>query len=309
MTDAGVLDYGSGNFALTNEALANFPGASFRGYSLCCTPIELLANDGSDTVLFTATGFFWLGERPYLITNWHVISGRNPFTGEILSEQGFIPSRFRFYGLELELSNGIVQIVRRRYQMSGDENVAALLSTPPQVNGVPVDIWAFPLQNGMVIKKDASRVGFVGADIASGFINEQSTSQIETAAGDDCYILGYPLQNSVGGRFPIWKRGSIASETPIGVDNKPMFLVDAAVTRSMSGSPVVRKVTTLVATVRQTGHIREMQAFEFIGIYAGRLESKSLMATNIGYAWFQTLIPRVIEFYRYSNWTAVPKPD
>lgn len=309
MTQPGVLAYGDANFALTDEAFRNFPGASFRAFSLCCTPIELLANDGSDNVLATASGFFWLGDRPYLITNWHVISGRNPFTGKILSSHGFVPAHFCFYGLELEVTNGIVHIVRRRYQISGDENLPALLSSPPFVNGSPVDVWAFPLQQGTVIKKDPSRTGFVGADFVSSFVNEQSTSPIETAAGDDCFVLGYPLQNSAGGRFPIWKRGSIASETPIGVDNKPIFLVDAAVTQSMSGSPVIRKVTTLVAKVQQTGHLREMQAFDFVGIYAGRLESSSLAATNIGYAWFQSVIPQVIQHYQYGCWTAIPKPN
>jgi len=38
--------------------------------------------------LASATGFVVLrGRRPYLVTNWHVLSGRNATTGENLDQQ------------------------------------------------------------------------------------------------------------------------------------------------------------------------------------------------------------------------------
>ena len=53
MTD-GVLKYGGRGNSTAIDASAgadNFIGAGLNGLSLCCTPIELLANDGSDQVL------------------------------------------------------------------------------------------------------------------------------------------------------------------------------------------------------------------------------------------------------------------
>ena len=41
-----------------------------------------------------------------------------------------------------------------------------------------------------------------------------------------------------GAMFPIWKRGSIASEPEIPIDGKPMFYIDTATRQGMSGAPV-----------------------------------------------------------------------
>jgi hypothetical protein len=43
----GVLSYGAGGLSTPfDEALANFPGAATQALSMCCTPVELLSNDG-----------------------------------------------------------------------------------------------------------------------------------------------------------------------------------------------------------------------------------------------------------------------
>ena len=50
-------------------------------FSLCTVPLELLANGKPMGV---ATGFIWKhGQQHYLITNWHVITGRNTQTGKL----------------------------------------------------------------------------------------------------------------------------------------------------------------------------------------------------------------------------------
>ena len=48
-------------------------------------------------VLSSATRFFWKNTGvPYLVTNWHVVSGRDPFTGGVTSESQYIPAQFNF---------------------------------------------------------------------------------------------------------------------------------------------------------------------------------------------------------------------
>jgi hypothetical protein len=105
----GILRYGDANAQAMSEALANFAGASLNGRSLCCTPIELFSNDGKDEVLGAASGFFWLHKgQPYLVTNWHVVSGRNPFTGERLDRKnGYVPQKIRFHGLDLSVQDRV----------------------------------------------------------------------------------------------------------------------------------------------------------------------------------------------------------
>lgn len=299
---SGVLKYGYSDTATAQAARANFAGAGVAGLSMCTTPIELLSNDGADTTIGTATGFFWLKNgRPHLVTNYHVVSGRNPFTGELTSTKGYMPLKLRFYGVSVQVEGGLVYFQRRGWTLSFDEAFLTLMEKPPEVGGVPVDIWAVPIAPGVVFGKDAGRTGFAGAETSSCYVNEHVGRPIVTHAGDDCFILGYPLDNYEGLMLPIWKRGSIATDTNLGVGGKPIFLVDAAVTPSMSGSPIVRKVTTFTADNRDIGALQEMTAFEFIGVYAGRLQSAQLLATNLGYGWYRTLIDGVVEHYSYRD--------
>ena len=87
-----------------------------------------------------------------------------------------------------------------------------------------------------------------------------------------------------------------------------MFLVDAATTAGMSGSPIIRKVTTFTADNKDIGALQEFSAFELIGVYAGRLQYKELAAVNLGYGWYRTMIDRAVDHYRYTPATAVMDP-
>ncbi len=102
----------------------------------------------------------------------------------------------------------------------------------------------------------------MGANTVSGFVNQNVGQRIVTRAGDDCFILGYPLQNYEGLKFPIWKRGSIATDTNLGLGDHPAFLVDAATTPAMSGSPIIRMAKTLTADNRDINAIQEMATFD-----------------------------------------------
>jgi hypothetical protein len=288
-----IITYGSADATVIELAHKNFIKPPIDPHSLCCTPIELLSKDGNDSIISTATGFFWKhGNQAYLITNWHVLSGRNPFTGEIL-DQGYTPSRINCYGTSIDQKNGQISIERKRLTISLGPHMEKILEKPPILAGNPIDIAAIMFPNELIFGRDESRAGFIGANAASCFINEKN-QRILTQAGDDCFIIGYPLQTYTGGMFPIWKRGSIASDISFGVDNRPIFLVDAATTSGMSGSPILRRATTITANNQDIGAIQEFHAYEFIGVYAGRLKSKELAATNLGYAWYQILIPDVI---------------
>ena len=64
-----------------NAARAWKPVTKIDRFSLCAVPLEFLANG---MLMGVATGFVWkLHEQHYLITNWHVITGRNTQTGKL----------------------------------------------------------------------------------------------------------------------------------------------------------------------------------------------------------------------------------
>jgi hypothetical protein len=291
-----VLSYGIVTPETTNLAFQNFVRPAMDVRSMSCTPIELLSNDGKKSVISTATGFFWKdGDDAFLVTNWHVVSGRSPFTGKVTTEQHYIPSQFSFYIPRVEVIGDKVAISRQRIEVTLGAEVSEILEKPPLVNGKSVDLWAMRLPPGMVLQRDPHRTGFPGAEHVTALINEAGERRIHTQAGDDCFLLGYPLRNYGGVMFPIWKRGSVASETSLGVDDRPMFLIDAATTPGMSGSPIIRRATMFTADNKDIGALQEMHAYEFIGVYAGRLQNKDLEKTNIGSGWYRSLIPAVVQ--------------
>lgn len=292
---SGRVTFGAPSNELATLARENFPSAGVSGFSLCTTPIELLANDGSDKVISRGTGFFWLHrDRPYLVTCWHVVSGRNSFTKE-LNADGFEPKRLRFYGVEIRVQNGIVTIGRPGTVLTFPDDLVDRLRAPRNVRGFDVDIITLPIPPTAVIRRDSSRVGFSGSETTSGFINEHQLSKVLSLAGDDVYVLGYPLANYTGFFPPIWKRGSIASDTNIPIDGRPAFLIDAATSGGMSGGPILRKVTTFTADNKDIGALQEFNAYDLIGVYAGRVQDKQLGSINVGYGWFASLIGDVAE--------------
>src|SRR3546814_6477703 len=88
-------------------------------------------------------------------------------------------------------------------------------------------------------------------------------------------------------RTPIWKRGSLASDSNVSMNRSPAFLVDSAVTSSMSGSPVLRRFG-YKSRISESGTIVETASYNLIGVYAGRLQRADLEQTNLGFAWYRS---------------------
>ncbi|TGS65556.1 hypothetical protein EN844_19370 [Mesorhizobium sp. M3A.F.Ca.ET.201.01.1.1] len=64
-------------------------------YSVSTVPLEMLFNQ---TNLSQGTGFIWkVGNDFFLITNWHNLSGKNPFTGKHLSATLAEPNAVRVW--------------------------------------------------------------------------------------------------------------------------------------------------------------------------------------------------------------------
>lgn len=112
----------------------------------------------------------------------------------------------------------------------------------------------------------------------------------------DVYIVGFPLGMFGGARFPIWKRGSIASEPDIDVSGKPFFYVDTATREGMSGSPVYaqevgfwqpKNVTDFGSSVLGKGRC-------FVGVYASRIGANDEFKAQLGVVWKTAALEAIV---------------
>jgi hypothetical protein len=100
----------------------------------------------------------------------------------------------------------------------------------------------------------------------------------------DVFILGYPFGADPPG-FPVWKRGSVASEPDLTRIGAGYMLVDTASRPGMSGAPVIRR--SWGAHITETGifPLSSTHATNLIGIYSGRLYTKEPTDAQIGMVW------------------------
>jgi hypothetical protein len=191
-------------------------------YSLTTVPVEQYAND---KLLGCATSFVWKhGERHFLITNWHIATGKNAQTEEQLT---IIRPEYLRAHFNLRFDNfGKEQRDIKLYDNDGHQ----LWFAHPDFRTRRTDVVAIPL------------------DIRSGDLDInlhpinllRSEVDLAVSIGMDVFILGYPFGHKPPG-FPVWKRGSIASEPDLTHSDLGYMLVDTASLPGMSGAPVIRR--------------------------------------------------------------------
>jgi len=213
--------------------------------------------DETKQKLATGTGFIYKFEnKSYLITNWHNVTGLNPLTKVNLASHGGIPDVMTLTMLindkPLKWENFTINLY--------DDNKADWYVHP--VHKEKIDVVAIELE---------FPENFIGIIKPVNDISYNDDFELEVA--DDIFVLGYPLSITGGGFFPIWKRGSVATEPDIDYEGLPKFLIDTATKKGMSGSPVIfrrngfhNKVENKISLDSIIGVIQN-----FVGIYSGRI--------------------------------------
>lgn len=213
--------------------------------------------------LASATAFttYW-DEEPYLITNWHVVAGRNADTNKCLDESAAIPNALsvRFHA---QAKLGAWNTVKLPLV---DEDGAKLWLEHPL--GKLIDVVAIPIR------------GVGGVDI---FPLDLKLADVDILAmpAMRVTVVGYPLGLSAGESWPIWKTGHIASDPDIDFQpGRPAFLIDATTRVGMSGAPVVLRSTNYQ---EKSGDqvLGVGVTTRFMGVYAGRIHGES----EIGRVW------------------------
>jgi hypothetical protein len=244
-------------------------------FSLTTIPLEQCANG---LTLGTATGFIWKRrEQHYLITNWHVVTGRSARTGKL--EMKVQPDM-----LKMPLNTRIMDFGKQTYEMRirDADNNPLWYVYPGRQRGC--DVVAVPLP----IRGDDPIVNMYPINAL------RSEADLAIRIGMDVYILGYPFGNQPPG-FPVWKRGSIASEPDLTKLGAGYMLVDTASRPGMSGAPVIRRSWAAHLLNDDAISSDSTPQSKFIGVYSGRLHTDDPSDAQIGMVWPASDIDDIID--------------
>jgi len=241
--------------------------------------------EGEGTVLLGhSTGFFcFFQERYFLITNWHVVSGRHFQTKKLLHTDAVAPGflKFDFYSIKNTGNSSTIWTNHTTtiplYSEQYNEDSKLWLEHPRF--GSDVDVVAIDISE--LVRKTKHK------HVSCYLIEDEINKNDKLKVMDDVFVAGYPLHSSVSpNELPIYKGGTIASE-PHVTDTLPLFLVDTKTKKGMSGSPViVRKTASMVDCAHNGTATFTNGALNLVGVYSGRERTeKELNEAELGIVW------------------------
>jgi hypothetical protein len=219
-----------------------------------------------------ATGFVVTrNENNYLITNWHVITGREPETGEPISPGSEDPDTIKIWH---HASTRLGSWTSRNEQLLNTNGETKWL----QHNlGRDRDVVALPLTQ------------IQGCKIYPLDLNLGNTDLL-VRPSEPVSIVGFPYGLASDGKFGIWKTGHIASDIGLSYDGKPIFLIDASTRGGMSGSPVFARRIGGYQTSSGAYNLGS-SATRFLGVYSGRVVVRDV---EIGKVWKPEVIRDIL---------------
>lgn len=225
-----------------------------------------------DNLLGSATGFIVSHkEEYYLITNWHVVSGKNSDTGKCIDDKGAVPTHLRIH----YHAKGYFGIwIINTETLYDDEHRPRWIEHP---RGHSIDLVALPIALSDKVTIYPFDMSLVDTDISP-----RPAMQVS--------IIGYPLGLSTAGLWAIWKTGHIASDPELDYDGRPAFLIDATTRNGMSGSPVILRSTGGYDTSDGRFILGSPVVDKFLGVYSGRIHKDS----EIGRVWRPILIREIL---------------
>lgn len=259
-----------------------FKEVSLSKLSYYSIPLKLMFNfKDVNKHISDATGFIFKHKsQQYLITCWHVITGKHNTTHNCLDLRGAIPNKIHF---PLLLSKKPIEW--RWFQLDlyeNDDFSIPLWYEHPNYRE-KVDVIAILLNN-------------IPHNINTFPINEYTFDYLKPEVSDEIFILGYPFSLKSAGLFPLWKRGSIASEPDFDHGNLPKILIDTAGKNGMSGAPVICRRTGIHNLVdgKMTNDSMIGTIESFLGVYSSHYDSDSEFEAQLGIIWKSSVILEII---------------
>ena len=203
-------------------------GIKLDSPSLATHYLRMIAME-TGNIMSTGTGFLYeYQDEIFLITNGHNITRMNPEqTLRIISSAAFpskIITRARFFPKDSPNMMGVTDFFTIDLY-ENDSFSKPLWYVHPDKEYL-IDVVAIPLE-----KKDKIQEHIKLFPINCYPFDKEFFPEV----ADDVFILGYPFNVTGDKELPIWKRGTIASEPIIDIDNLPKIFVDTATRPGMSG--------------------------------------------------------------------------
>lgn len=246
-------------------------------WSLASALLEL---DRDGIPLGHGTGFFHMwGDQTYLVTAWHVLSGRHFQTGQSLDPNGAWPSHVTIWWNPKGSPGG--RKTAERLPLWRDDNEPRWVELKRAAEWIDVAILPVNVP-----------------DWAEAYpVNELPEDLTTHGMGGDLFVLGFPLQDQPL-KLPIWKRASLASEPELPEALQPYWLVDTASRSGMSGAPVIRRVyaseNSWQDSMRRITNPGHRGVTNFVGVYSGRLTGRAKEDAQLGLVWPIQWISRLI---------------
>ena len=262
------------------------------------------AFNSQGTALSTATSFFYEtgSSELFLITNWHVVTGRNP-PNPSKSKTGAVPCYIK------------VRVHRKQKKTDGKPNI--VISDLHEVS-LPINSEDGNEPRWMEHPKHRFNVDVVGIRITDQLefreryeLNvankwKEYHKDYEPDAMDEVFVVGYPwgLSSSAkrGGGLPVYKRGCIASDPIVDFRRLPCVLIDCRTTSAMSGSPVIASRSGIfLPNGKMSGDTVIGTVSKFLGVYSGRLVGVEStrdwgdQASEIGMVWKASALEAITE--------------
>jgi hypothetical protein len=197
-----------------------------------------------------------------LLTNLHILSGRNPQTGQPLSATGGIPDEITIVhnvrdklGQWRSVQEGLYEAGLPRWKEHPTLGSKADLIALPLTRLEDVHLYPYDLEN-------------LGPDIAVG-------------PADAVSVIGFPFGLTAGGALPVWATGFVASEPDVDYNELPLFLIDCRSRPGQSGSPVVAYRGGGTVATKTGSAIFAGPVYRLLGMYSGRINAQS----DIGMVW------------------------
>lgn len=204
--------------------------------------------------------------RPFLITNWHCVTGIDPITSKLIHGIA-IPDQ-----IEIRYSSDVLheQDIWRTEALFKDEEKLEKLWLEHPVYGKKVDVIALPLTN-------LGGVKLFPYSLEPGPIR----NEIMVGCGEVVSVIGFPFGLSGQNGTAIWATGFLATEPDLEYGDLPCFLVDCRSRSGQSGSAVVAH---RFGPYRNSSY--EMVVFDgvksrLLGVYSGRINEQS----DLGFVW------------------------
>jgi hypothetical protein len=262
---------------------------------------ECVGEDGKLVVAQTATGFIYRKSgSTFLITNWHVVTGRNPDNPlHMLINAHESPVRLTFYMPKMDNNKWFLPGRVPLYDNGRPEWIEINDDTCGRVDLVAIKI-DFPSDCYVVAVQDFAEV------------------EGELGVGDNVVVVGFPFGRYEKNPHAIWKRAMVASEPSLLLSGRSRYFLDVPGRQGMSGSPVyaIWDVLTLPAEAGRMMNDPSLdiieklravspddwgkgKALHLVGVYAGALAEGSECSLGLGFCWHSALIEEIFRNPRY----------